>query len=69
VACQVVDPATGRPHPAAERFAWKFHRQGLEHGLLVRPIGDCLYLMPPLATPPDRIPEAVATLRLLLDRL
>jgi len=67
VACQVVDPATGRPHLAAERFPWKFHRKGLDHGLLVRPIGDCLYLMPPLATPPERIPEAVATIRRLLD--
>jgi len=69
VACQVVDPATGRAHLPAERFAWKFHRKGLERGLLVRPIGDCLYLMPPLATPPDRIPEAVATIRRLLDEL
>ena len=68
-ACQVVEPATGLPHPAARRFSWKFHRAGLDHGLLIRPIGDCLYLMPPLATPPERIPEAVATLSRLLDYL
>ena len=68
-ACQVVDPATGLPHPAARRFSWRFHRQALTQGLLIRPIGDCLYLMPPLATPPERIPEAVATVRRLLDQL
>ena len=65
-ACQIVDPRTGLPHPAEARFSWKFHRKALDHGLLVRPIGDCLYLMPPLATPPERIPEAVETLRMLL---
>jgi adenosylmethionine-8-amino-7-oxononanoate aminotransferase len=33
----------------------------------VRPIGDCLYLMPPLSTPPARIAEAAATLLSLLS--
>jgi adenosylmethionine-8-amino-7-oxononanoate aminotransferase len=66
-ACQIVDPATGRPRPGDQRYGWKFHRRALDHGLLIRPIGDCLYLMPPLATPPDRIPEAVATIARLLD--
>ena len=68
-ACQVVDPATGQPHPAEQRFNWKFHRKALDHGLLIRPIGDCLYLMPPLATPPARILEAVETIQRLLDEM
>jgi adenosylmethionine-8-amino-7-oxononanoate aminotransferase len=29
-------------------------------------MGDCLYLLPPLATPPERIREAVTTLLKLL---
>ena len=66
-ACQVVDPATGRPHASGERFDLKFHRKALDHGLLIRPMGDCLYLLPPLATPPERIQEAVATVKRLLD--
>jgi len=66
-ACQIVDPATGQPHPVESRHGWKFHRRALDHGLLVRPMGDCLYLLPPLATPPARILEAVETLRELLD--
>ena len=65
-ACQVVDPRSGEPFPAADRFPWRFHRRALDHGLLVRPIGDCLYLLPPLSTPPARIREAVATLEELL---
>jgi adenosylmethionine-8-amino-7-oxononanoate aminotransferase len=35
----------------------------LARGLLVRPIGDCLYLLPPLATPIDRIDAVVDALR------
>jgi adenosylmethionine-8-amino-7-oxononanoate aminotransferase len=65
-ACQVVNPRTGLPFPADDRFPWRFHRAALDHGLLVRPIGDCLYLLPPLRTPPARIREAVATLEKLL---
>nr|WP_320133240.1 adenosylmethionine--8-amino-7-oxononanoate transaminase [uncultured Holophaga sp.] len=65
-ACQIVDPATGLPHPVEARFGWKFHRKALDHGLLVRPMGDCLYLMPPLATPVSRIREAVEALGGLL---
>ncbi len=65
-ACQVVDPRTGNPFPAETRFPWRFHRLALDHGLLVRPLGDCLYLLPPLSTPPARIRAAVDTLVELL---
>lgn len=65
-ACQIVNPITGQPYPSEQRFGWKLHRRALDHGLLVRPMGDCLYLMPPLATPPERACQAVATLRELL---
>ncbi|WP_456282011.1 adenosylmethionine--8-amino-7-oxononanoate transaminase [Cupriavidus sp. JZ107] len=32
---------------ASETFAADFHRAALEHGVLVRPIGNTLYVMPP----------------------
>ena len=66
-ACRLVDPRTGRAHQADDRFGWRLHRRALDQGLLVRPIGDCLYLMPPLCTPPARIAEAAETLLRLLD--
>ena len=65
-ACRLVDPRTGEPHPADDRFGWRLHRRALDYGLLVRPIGDCLYLLPPLCTPPARIAEAAETLLHLL---
>jgi adenosylmethionine-8-amino-7-oxononanoate aminotransferase len=65
-AAQMVDPATGEPHPASARAGLDLHRRALDHGLFVRPMGDCLYLLPPLSTPPGRIREAVAVLGELL---
>jgi adenosylmethionine-8-amino-7-oxononanoate aminotransferase len=67
-ACRLVDPGTGVAQDPEARHGWRLHRRALDHGLLVRPIGDCLYLMPPLNTPPARILEAVETLAHLLDR-
>ena len=66
-ACRLVDPATGNAHDPEARFGWRLHRRALDQGLLVRPIGDCLYLMPPLNTPATRIREAAETLVHLLD--
>lgn len=66
-ACQVVDPRTGAPRPAEARHGWRFHRRAAAQGLLVRPMGDCLYLLPPLAASPTRIREAVDTLLELLE--
>jgi len=65
-ACRLVDPATSEAHAPDDRFGWRLHRRALDHGLLVRPIGDCLYLLPPLSTPPARILEAAETLLQLL---
>ncbi|HEX4845770.1 MAG TPA: adenosylmethionine--8-amino-7-oxononanoate transaminase, partial [Geothrix sp.] len=66
-ACRLVDPATGAAHDPEARFGWRLHRRALDHGLLVRPIGDCLYLLPPLSTPPSRLAEAASTLLDLLE--
>ncbi len=65
-ACRLVDPTAGSTHVPEARFGWRLHRRALDQGLLVRPIGDCLYLMPPFSTPPARIAEAAETLLRLL---
>jgi len=68
-ACNLVDPRTGGPRTNLACDGLAIHREALQRGLLVRPIGDCLYLMPPLSTPLDRIDEAVDTLVRCLDLL
>jgi adenosylmethionine-8-amino-7-oxononanoate aminotransferase len=65
-ACRIVDPATGLPFPHEAQWGWRFHRKALDHGLLVRPMGDCLYLLPPLCTSPERVPGVIDTFLALL---
>jgi adenosylmethionine-8-amino-7-oxononanoate aminotransferase len=36
-----------RPYPAAERRGLRVYRHGLEHGALLRPLGNVVYFMPP----------------------
>ncbi len=61
-ACRLVDAATGESLKRSSQAGLALHLRAMERGLLVRPIGDCLYLAPPLATPPDRIPSLVDAL-------
>ncbi len=68
-ACNLVDARSGAARPHLHRDGLAIHRAALDRGLLVRPIGDCLYLLPPLSTPGDRIDEAVETLTACLDLL
>jgi len=63
-AAQLVDPITG--NSAGEPLGWQLHRKALDHGLLIRPMGDCLYLLPPLSADPERIRAAVETIGKLL---
>ena len=42
-----------REAPAGARFAERFHLAGREQGLLIRPIGHTVYLMPPYAFDAD----------------
>ena len=49
------DKATGRPYPADERRAWRVCREALARGVWLRPLGDVLYVMPPLAISMDEI--------------
>ncbi|MDE3073033.1 MAG: aminotransferase class III-fold pyridoxal phosphate-dependent enzyme, partial [Pseudomonadota bacterium] len=43
----VADKASRRPFPAAERRGLRVYLHGLEHGVLLRPLGDVVYFMPP----------------------
>ena len=43
----VADPKTRRPFAACERRGLRAYRYALEHGVVLRPLGDILYWMPP----------------------
>jgi adenosylmethionine-8-amino-7-oxononanoate aminotransferase len=43
----VADKASRRPYPAQERRGLRVYLHGLRHGVLLRPLGDVIYCMPP----------------------
>ena len=43
----VKDRKTMQPYPWQERRGLGVYRHGLEHGVLLRPLGNVIYFMPP----------------------
>ncbi|MBA3845326.1 MAG: adenosylmethionine--8-amino-7-oxononanoate transaminase [Planctomycetes bacterium] len=54
--------ADGSPLPRAARAGWRASREAMAHGVLLRPLGDTLYLLPPLNSSPDEIERMIAVL-------
>ena len=63
----VQDRSTGRPFPASRRVGWKVYLEGLEQGLILRPLGDVIYLFLPLCTTRDQIHEILDRTRGVLS--
>ncbi|HSE11496.1 MAG TPA: adenosylmethionine--8-amino-7-oxononanoate transaminase [Rudaea sp.] len=51
----VRDKAARAAFPGAERRGLRAYLHALEHGVLLRPLGDVLYFMPPYVITPDEI--------------
>ena len=51
----VRDKHTREPYPWQERRGRRVFRYGLEHGALLRPLGDVVYFMPPYVITPEEI--------------
>ena len=46
---------TKEPFPFADRRGLRVYQHGLEHGVLLRPLGDVIYFMPPYVIEPKEI--------------
>jgi adenosylmethionine-8-amino-7-oxononanoate aminotransferase len=56
VAIELVrDKATRAPYPWQERRGLVIYRHGIERGVLLRPVGNVVYFMPPYVITPDEI--------------
>lgn len=51
----VADVAAKRPFPAADRRGRRAYAHALSRGVLLRPLGDIVYFMPPYCVTPDEI--------------
>jgi len=51
----VRDRATRTPFAGADRRGLRVYRHALRRGVLLRPLGDVIYFMPPYVTTPDEI--------------
>jgi len=54
------DPATRRPYPPELRMGGRVTQQVREYGVILRPLGDVVVLMPPLSITPDQIKDLVS---------
>jgi len=64
VAIELVrDKATRDPFPWQERRGLKVYRHGLENEVLLRPVGNVVYFMPPYVITPDEIDLMVKVAR------
>ncbi len=55
----VADKAARAPFPAGERRGLRVYLHALKHGVLLRPLGDVIYFMPPYVITPDEIDHMV----------
>jgi len=55
----VADKATRRPFAADERRGLRVYLHGLDHGALLRPLGNVVYFMPPYVVSTDEIDHLV----------
>ncbi len=63
------DKTTTAPYPVAERRAWHVTREALAHGVWLRPLGETLYVMPPLAITADELDQLMTTLAAAINRV
>jgi adenosylmethionine-8-amino-7-oxononanoate aminotransferase len=58
----VQDKASRRPFPPSERRGWSVCLAARRHGVLLRPLGDVLVVLPPLAISLDEIDRLMAAI-------
>jgi adenosylmethionine-8-amino-7-oxononanoate aminotransferase len=57
------------PYPTAERRGWRVCRETFANGVWLRPLGDILYAMPPLAISLEEIDQLMNTLAAAIEKV
>lgn len=56
----VAERSTRTPYPALERRGLRVYRHGLQHGVLLRPLGNVIYVLPPYCVTATELQHIVA---------
>jgi len=64
----VKDKATREPFPWQERRGLEIYRHAISRGVLLRPVGNVVYFMPPYVITPDEIDLMVDVAREGIER-
>ena len=67
VAAIDIRDADGQPLAPGRRTGWHVYREAVRRGALLRPLGDTMYLFPPLTTTESDLDEMAAVLGDSLD--
>ena len=65
----VEDRAAKRPFDGGRRLGYAIYRRALQHGLLLRPLGDVLYFNPPLNIGRDDLDTAIVRMKQSMDEV
>ena len=65
----VEDRAEKRPFDSKRRLGYAIYRRALQHGLLLRPLGDILYFNPPLNIGRNDLETAMERMKLSMDEV
>ena len=65
----VEDRAAKRPFDGGRRLGYAIYRRALQHGLLLRPLGDVLYFNPPLNIGRDDLDTAIVRMKASMDEV
>ena len=65
----VEDRAAKRPFDGGRRLGYAIYRRALQHGLLLRPLGDVLYFNPPLNIGRDDLDTAITRMKQSMDEV
>jgi len=61
------DRSSKQPFNAADRVAFRICRHALENGVIVRPLGQVIYFIPPYVITPDEIDRMFETVRRAIE--
>ena len=65
----VADRQTKAAFPAEKRLGYEIYKRALQHGLLLRPLGDVLYFNPALNITQDELAEALRRAQLAISEV